>query len=179
MALQATALYRKHAALLRVPAREMRGLVDGVRLVATAQESMRLSGARYPCVVISASGMATGGRVLHHLKAMAPQARNSIVLAGFQAGGTRGARLAAGEPTLRRFGEDVPVRAEVQQLEGFSGHADQAELLAWLGQVRQPPRQTFVVHGEPDAADTLRVLIQQRLGWRARVPQHGEVVDVG
>lgn len=179
MALQATALYRKHAALLRVPAREMRGLVDGVRLVTTVQESMRLSGARYPCVVISASGMATGGRVLHHLKAMAPQARNSIVLAGFQAGGTRGARLAAGEPTLRMFGEDVPVRAEVQQLEGFSGHADQAELLAWLGQVRQPPRQTFVVHGEPDAADTLRVLIQQRLGWRARVPQHGEVVDVG
>jgi metallo-beta-lactamase family protein len=182
MALKATALYRRHAALLRVPAREMRGLVDGVRLVETAQESMRLSTAhvlsRYPAVVISASGMATGGRVLHHLKAMAPDARNSIVLAGFQAGGTRGARLVAGERTLRIHGEDVPVRAEVQQLEGFSGHADQAELLAWLGQVRQPPRHTFVVHGEPDAADTLRGLIQQRLGWRARVPQHGEVVQI-
>jgi metallo-beta-lactamase family protein len=182
MALQATALYRQHAALLRVPAREMKGLVDGVRLVATVQESMRLSGAqmlsKYPCVVISASGMATGGRVLHHLKAMAPHARNTVVLAGFQAGGTRGARLVAGERSLRIFGEDVPVRAEVQQLEGFSGHADQAELLAWLGQVRQPPRQTFVVHGEPDAADSLRVLVQQRLGWRVRVPQHGEVVEI-
>ncbi len=179
MALRATALYRQYAALLRVPAREMRGLVDGVRLVATVQESMRLTTMRYPAVVISASGMATGGRVLHHLKAMAPHARHSIVLAGFQAGGTRGARLAAGEGSLRIFGEDVPVRAEVQQLEGFSGHADQGELLAWLGQVHQPPKQTFVVHGEPDAADTLRVLIQQRLGWRTRVPQHGEVVEIG
>ncbi len=183
MALQATALYRRHAALLRVPAREMRTLLDGVRLVASVQESMRLSTgqvlSKYPAVVISASGMATGGRVLHHLKAMAPQARHSIVLAGFQAGGTRGARLVAGERSLRIHGEDVPVRAEVQQLEGFSGHADQAELLAWLGQVRQPPGQTFVVHGEPDAADTLRGLIQQRLGWRARVPQHGEVVELG
>jgi metallo-beta-lactamase family protein len=179
MAVQATTLYRRHAKLLRVPGREMAGLVDGVRLVATVQQSVRLAAARYPAVIISASGMATGGRVLHHLKSRLPDARHSVVLAGFQAGGTRGARLAAGEREIKMHGEWVPVRAEVQQLEGFSGHADRDELLAWLAQVRTPPALTCVVHGEPDAADALRATIQQRLGWRVRVPQHGEAVETG
>ncbi len=178
MAIEATALYRQHAKLLRVPAREMRSLADGVRMVATVQQSMRLVGARYPSVIISASGMATGGRVLHHLKAMAPQARHALVFAGFQVGGSRGARLLAGEREVKIHGEMVPVRAEVQQLEGFSGHADQVELMDWLRQLRQPPQQTFVVHGEPDAADTLRAHIQNQLGWRVRVPGYGESVEL-
>jgi metallo-beta-lactamase family protein len=100
----------------------------------------------------------------------------SIVLAGFQVGGSRGARLMAGERELKIHGEMVPVRAEVQRLEGFSGHADSAGLLAWLQQLPQAPRQTFVVHGEPDAADSLRAAIGQRLGWPARVPAQGECV---
>jgi len=178
MAVQATALYRQHAKLLRVPPREMRGLVDGVRMVTTAQQSMRLAGARYPCVIISASGMATGGRVLHHLKVMAPEPRHTLLFAGFQVGGSRGARLVAGEREVKVHGEWVPVRAEVQQLEGFSGHADRGELLDWLRALRQPPEQTFVVHGEPDAADALRAAIQQQLGWRVRVPGFAETVEV-
>jgi metallo-beta-lactamase family protein len=178
MAIEATALYRQHAKLLRVPAHEMRGLADGVRMVTTVQQSMRLAAARYPAVIISASGMATGGRVLHHLKAMAPQNRHTVVFAGFQVGGSRGARLLAGEREIKIHGERVPVRAEVQQLEGFSGHADRAELLDWLRQVHPPPAQTFVVHGEPDASDTLRAEIQTRLGWRVRVPAYGETVDL-
>jgi len=174
MAIEATALYRQHAALLRVPAAEMRQLVDGVRMVSTVQQSVRLAGARYPAVIISASGMATGGRVLHHLKAMAPESRHAVVLAGFQVGGSRGARLLAGETEVKIHGEMVPVRASIHQLEGFSGHADQPELLAWLQQLKTPPQQTFVVHGEPDAADTLRAMIQTRLGWAVRVPAYGE-----
>jgi metallo-beta-lactamase family protein len=178
MAIEATALYRQYGRLMRVPGREMRGLCDGVRMVVTAQQSMRLAAARFPALIISASGMATGGRVLHHLKAMAPEPRDAVVFAGFQVGGSRGARLLAGEREVKIHGEMVPVRAEVRQLEGFSGHADRPELLAWLRGVQQPPRQTFVVHGEPDAADSLRAAIKNELGWAVRVPQLGECAEV-
>jgi len=177
MAAEATALYRKHARLLRVTAREMSGLLDGVRVVADAAQSIRLSNARFPRVIISASGMATGGRVLHHLKALAPDARNTIVLAGFQVGGSRGARLAAGEREIKIHGEMVPVRAGVRQLDGFSGHADRDEIVDWLRALKRPPERTFVVHGEPDASDALRCALQDRLGWRSvGVPQHGQCV---
>ncbi|MFY9511708.1 MAG: MBL fold metallo-hydrolase, partial [Rubrivivax sp.] len=178
MAVAATGLYRRFGALLRIKPAELRRLLDGVRLVETAQQSMRLSGLRYPSVIISASGMATGGRVLHHLKAMAPEPRHHIVFPGFQVGGSRGAKLVAGATEIKIHGAYVPVRASVSHLEGFSGHADADELLAWLGAQPQPPRQTFVVHGEPAAADTLRSRIADTLGWRVRVPQHGERVSV-
>lgn len=170
MAIEATELYRRHRRLLRVPPREMAQLCDGVRLVTTAAQSQRLAGARMPAVIISASGMATGGRVLHHLKAMAPDPRHHIVFAGFQVGGSRGALLVAGAREVKVHGEWVPVHARVSHLEGFSGHADQRELLDWLGRFRRPPRQTFVVHGEPEASDALRALISRELGWAVRVP---------
>ena len=182
MAEQATALYLRHGAQLRVPRRERETLCDGLRLVPTMAQSARLSarlaGRGFPALVISASGMATGGRVLHHLKAVLPDPRHAVVLAGFQVGGTRGARLLAGERTLRIHGEDVAVRAEVAQIEGMSGHADADELLAWVAALPQRPRQTYVVHGEPDAADTLRARLQQQLGLAARVPGFAETVTL-
>ncbi|EHR71939.1 putative exonuclease of the beta-lactamase fold involved in RNA processing [Burkholderiales bacterium JOSHI_001] len=178
MAIQATELYRHHQKLLRIPAAEARGMADGVRLVSTAQQSARLARSRYPAVIISASGMATGGRVLHHLKALLPDERHHIVFAGFQVGGSRGANLVAGAREVKIHGEFVPVRAEVSHLEGLSGHADADELMAWLRALRQPPRQTFVVHGEPEASDALRRRIQDELGWAVRVPQHGQTVQV-
>ena len=177
MALAATALYRQHARLLRVPAREMKTLTDGVTLVDTVAQSMRLSRSRWPSVIISASGMATGGRVLHHLKAMAPDPRHHVCFPGFQVGGSRGARLVAGATEVKIHGEHVPVRAEVSHLDSLSGHADSDELMAWLRGLKQAPRQTYVVHGEPDAADALRMRIRDSLGWPARVPQHGETVS--
>jgi metallo-beta-lactamase family protein len=177
MAVQATALYRKHRRLLRVPSREAEHLADSVHMVADAAQSMRLTRSRWPSVIISASGMATGGRVLHHLKAMAPVDKHHIVFAGFQVGGSRGARLVDGATEVKIHGEYVPVRAQVSQLEGFSGHADSDELMAWLRGLRQPPRQTFVVHGEPDASDALRIRIKDELGWPVHVPQHGESVE--
>ena len=176
MAVQATALYQRHHDLLRVPPEELRHLTDGVRLVVTTQESIRCTGLRYPRVVISASGMATGGRVLHHLKSMAPDERHHIVFAGFQVGGSRGAHLVAGATEVKIHGEYVPVRAEVTHLEAFSGHADSDELMAWLRGFRKPPRQTFVVHGDPDASDALRVRIQDELGWAVRNPAHDSTV---
>lgn len=178
MAVQATALYLRHKRLLRVPAAQVQSLCDGVRLVSTVAQSMRLVASRMPRIVISASGMATGGRVLHHLKVMAPDARHHIVLAGFQVGGSRGAHLLAGATEVKIHGQYVPVRAQVSSLQGVSGHADGNQILDWLRALRKPPMQTFVVHGEPDAADTLRHRIQDELQWRARVPQHGEVVNV-
>jgi len=177
MAVQATALYRQHRRLLRVPQREMANLCDGVQLITTTAQSQRLArsqmSARMPAVIISASGMATGGRVLHHLAAMAPDARHHIVFAGFQVGGTRGALMVAGARDVKIHGEYVPVRAQVSQLEGFSGHADADELMGWLRHFDKPPRQTFVVHGEPEASDALRQRIARELGWAVRVPPQG------
>jgi metallo-beta-lactamase family protein len=172
MAIEATELYRRHRRLLRVPAREMVRLCDGVRMVTTGAQSQRLAASRMPSVIVSSSGMATGGRVLHHLKAMAPDPRHHIVFAGFQVGGSRGALLVAGAREVKIHGEYVPVNAEVSHLEGFSGHADQRELMAWLGHFRRAPRQTFVVHGEPEASDALRQTIAKELGWAVRVPPH-------
>jgi metallo-beta-lactamase family protein len=177
MAVAATALYRRHVDLLRIDRREAKRLTDGVKLVETAQESTRLSRARFPSIIISASGMATGGRVLHHLKMLAPEPRHHLVFAGFQVGGSRGAHIVAGAPEVKIHGEWVPVRAPVSQLEGFSGHADGDGIVAWLRRIRRAPGQAFVVHGEPDASDTLRLRLKDELGWAARVPQHGERVE--
>jgi metallo-beta-lactamase family protein len=145
--------------------------------VAKPEASARLSRSRFPKVIISASGMATGGRVLHHLKAMAPNPRNAIVFPGFQVGGTRGATLIGGAREVKIHGEYVAVKAQVHHLEGFSGHADADGLMAWLRGLRTPPERTYVVHGEADAADTLRLRIQDELGWRVSVPEHGSTVD--
>jgi len=178
MAIEATALYTRHRRLLRVPQREIAGLTEGVRMVVTAVQSQRLAASRFPAVVISASGMATGGRVLHHLKVLAPDPRHHIVFAGFQVGGSRGAHLIAGAREVKIHGEYVPVRAQVSALEGFSGHADGDELLAWLRQMPGRPRQTYVVHGDPEASDTLRMRLKDELGWPACVPAHGQTVEL-
>ena len=110
-------------------------------------------------------------------KALAPDERHHLVFPGFQAGGSRGARIVAGVTEVKIHGEMVPVRARVSQLEGFSGHADAEGLMAWLRGFNQPPQQTFVVHGEPAAADALRLRIQDELGWRVSAPDHGASVD--
>jgi metallo-beta-lactamase family protein len=178
MAIAATEVTLRHRKLLRVPKREIDSLADGVRFIETGAQSQRLTRSRYPAVIISASGMATGGRVLHHLASMAPDARHHIAFPGFQVAGTRGARLVAGEREVKIFGEMVPVRAEVSHLEGFSGHADASELMQWLCGFERAPRQTFVVHGEPDATDALRFRIGNELGWKANVPPHAQTLEV-
>jgi metallo-beta-lactamase family protein len=141
------------------------------------EQSKAIHDAGLPCIIVSASGMATGGRVLHHLARRLPEPRHSVVLVGFQAAGTRGRRLLDGAREVKLLGRYVPVRAEIVDAGGFSVHADGSELLAWARRLpAPPPRVTFTVHGEPEAAGALRDALDRELGWSAVVPQHGERV---
>lgn len=146
--------------------------------VAGADASRALHDLPYPSIILSASGMATGGRVLHHLANRLPDPRNAVVLPGFQAPGTRGDVLASGADAVKVFGRYVPVRAEVLALRCFSVHADEAELLAWLSSAPRPPDVVHVVHGEPDSSEAMRAAISGRLGWPAVVPRQGERVRI-
>ena len=142
-------------------------------MIQTVEQSKALNEVKYPRIIISASGMATGGRVLHHLAHRAGDRRNMIILTGFQAPGTRGATLAAGNKSLRIHGQDVAVNAEVVQLESASAHADSRQIVSWLRELAQAPDQVYVVHGDMGPADELRKRIKHELGWRALVPEHG------
>lgn len=148
------------------------------RVIRTADESKQLTASKKPAIVISASGMAEGGRVLHHLKAALPNAQNTVLFAGYQGVGTRGRRLVDGEKSVKIHGEWVPVAAAIDRLDSMSAHADSNEIMRWLGGFTRPPKQTFIVHGEPVAQDTLAARISKDLGWAARAPQHGEKVEL-
>ena len=128
-------------------------------------------------IIISASGMLTGGRILHHLVSFGGDPRNTILLSGFQAGGTRGAALADGAQSLRMFGREFPIGAEVVQLKTFSGHADADEMLRWMS-AAPAPEMTYLTHGEPTAADTLRFRVDHELGRSVRVPEHLESINL-
>jgi metallo-beta-lactamase family protein len=178
MASRATSIYRKHHTLLRIPMAEIKAACDGARFVARPEQSRRLSESHYPCIIIAGSGMVTGGRILHHLKAHASNPLNHIVLPGFQVPGTRGAKLAAGERVVRIHGQDIPLRAKVTQLEALSGHADADEIMDWLAHFHEPPSETFIVHGEREAADAMRLLISHDLNWKVRTVEHMQEVHL-
>jgi metallo-beta-lactamase family protein len=147
------------------------------RVIASAEESKQLTASRMPAIVISASGMAEGGRVLHHLKAALPDARNTVLFAGYQAAGTRGRRLVDGEKSIKIHGAWIPVAARIEQVDAMSAHADVNEIMHWLGGFTAAPKQTFIVHGEPQAQDALGARIQTELGWPHKAPEHKETVQ--
>ncbi|MGO4550434.1 MBL fold metallo-hydrolase RNA specificity domain-containing protein [Lysobacter sp. 2RAF19] len=178
MAIDATDIYLRHRTEHIASEDECRAMYALATMVRTSEESKALNRRHGPMIILSASGMLTGGRVLHHVEAFGEDARNAIVLSGFQAGGTRGAALVAGSRQLRMFGRDVRIAAEVVALQSFSGHADGDEIMRWLRTAATPPRMTFITHGEPDAADTLRARIKHELGWQARVPEQLEAVSL-
>ncbi len=178
MAAAATEVFLRHPEQLRLTPAECEAVVNGTTFVETPDDSRALNARKGPMIIVAASGMATGGRVLHHLQAFAPDKRNTIVLVGYQAGGTRGAALAAGATRVRIFGKEVPVRAEVVQLDYFSAHADASEILAWLSGLARAPRRTFITHGEPVAADTLRQRIEREKGWACHLPYYTETVTL-
>src|SRR5258705_863577 len=149
-----------------------------VHYMRSAEDSKQINDVRTPAIIISASGMATGGRVLHHIAQRAPDPRNAILLAGFQAAGTRGRALEDGAKTLRIFGMDVPVAAEVINLRQFSAHAGKSELMRWLTGLPAPPRQTYLVHGEPAASAALKHTIESDLRWRVTLPTYLQTVDL-
>ena len=174
MATDATHIYHRHRAEHRLTDEQCKAMCTVAKFVNSAEESKDLNNRRGAMILISASGMVTGGRVLHHLKAFAPDPRNTILLSGFQSGGTRGAAIADGAETVKIHGEFIPIRAEVATLSNLSAHADYAETLDWLGHFSRPPRQTYITHGEPAAADALRRSIEEKMKWQCYVPEYLE-----
>ncbi len=179
MAESATDLLHLHRADHRLGRRLCADVCNVARYVREVEDSKALDTNGYPKVILSASGMATGGRVVHHLKVYLRDPRSAVVFAGFQAAGTRGAQLVAGARTVKIHGEHVPVRAEVHNLGMLSAHAGQSEIMGWLRRAPRPPAKgVIVVHGEPVASDALRARIEEELGWPCRVPFLGERVDL-
>jgi metallo-beta-lactamase family protein len=163
----ARALIRRHGSPLDWPQ---------VTFAKTVEQSKQVSASRFPSIIISASGMATGGRVLHHLAQRLPDHRNTILFAGFQAPGTRGHLLVSDARTIKIHGEEIPVRAQIENFAEFSDHADYEEILAWLAQFPSVPKQVFLVHGEAEAARALEHRIEKKFGWDVHVAQMGEKV---
>ena len=147
------------------------------RVIGSAEESKQLTASKMPSIVISASGMAEGGRVLHHLKAALPDARNTVLFAGYQAAGTRGRRLVDGEKSIKIHGDWIPVAARIERVDSMSAHADADEIMRWLRGFTAPPTQTFIVHGEPAAQDALGGRIGAELAWSHKAPEHQEKVE--
>lgn len=184
MAIDVTHLYEKHQEDLSL---EMDALVaQGIKPFSppnlhfdkSVDDSKKLNDTHYPTIIISASGMATGGRVLHHLERCLPDHRNTILMVGFQAAGTRGRAIQSGAQTVKMFGHEVHVRARIESIENLSAHADYGEILAWLGRFAKAPGKTFMVHGEPKASEALRQRIAQQLHWDVTVPTYLQCVTL-
>lgn len=173
MAVNTTHLFENHIGEHRLSPHEAHALTHGATMVNSIDESKALASRHGPMVILAASGMATGGRVVHHLEHHVGNPRNMVILTGYQAPGTRGATLASGANSVRIHGRDVEVHAEIVQLQSASAHADAQQLLQWLRSLSARPDQIYVVHGDPHASDTLRSRIERELGWRAIVPEHG------
>lgn len=185
MAQSATALYLRHTEDHDL---DMSSLSAGgdrdplnvrqFHLTRSAEESKAINRVKTPCIIISASGMISGGRVLHHLAQRLPDARNAVIIAGFQAQGTRGRALLEGAKVLHLFGEEIPVNAEIVELGQFSAHAGKSELLRWLTALPAAPKQVWLTHGEPGALQSLRSAIEQKFRWKAAVARHLETVEL-
>ena len=178
MAIDAGEIFHEHRQDHRLSEAECRAVCALAHNTRTVEESKAIDRNHVPSIVISASGMATGGRVLHHLKVFAPDPRNTILFAGFQAPGTRGAAILAGAGEVKIHGTYVPIHAEIVNLGMLSAHADADEIIGWLRHFDQPPRLTFVTHGEPHAADALRHRIEHELRWPCRVPAYRDDTEL-
>lgn len=178
MAADVTALYHRFAHEHRLGRADCEAMCRTATIVNSVEESKQLNLRHGPMIIVAASGMATGGRVIHHLKAFAPNPRNLILFSGYQAAGTRGAAMLEGASEIRIHGEDVPVHAQVATLSALSAHADANEIVDWLRALHTAPRRVFVTHGEPVPADALRQRIERGLGWPAIVPEHAQQIEL-
>lgn len=172
MAVNATNILCKHKDEHRLTEDQCIKLCNVATYVNTPEQSKEIDNYHVPIIIISASGMATGGRVLHHLKAFAPDERNTILFTGFQAGGTRGARMLNGEREIKIFGQMISIRAQVESLSNTSAHADANEILEWLMNFKKPPQKVFITHGEPEASAALKTKIEEKLGWSCVLPDY-------
>jgi len=184
MAVSATKLYLNHKEDHDI---DMRALENTHRnplatrnfnLAKSVQDSKNVSAQEKSTIVISASGMATGGRILHHLRKRLPDDRNTVIFVGFQAAGTRGRRLVDGEDSIKLFGEMVPVNAKIERMESLSAHGDYNEILRWLGGYKSAPQKVFLVHGEPVAAASLKAKIEEKFHWNVEMPVYGQKAEL-
>ncbi len=178
MAIQANHVFFQNFNESKVSAQEAKAICETATPIRTVDESIELNNNKKPMILIAASGMATGGRVLHHLKAFAPNANNTILFVGYQAGGTRGARIVNGEKEIKIHGEYWPVRAEIVQFDSMSAHADATEILDWIKNIKNKPKRIFITHGEPTAADELRQKISEQIRTEAIVPDYGQIFKI-
>jgi metallo-beta-lactamase family protein len=182
MGIEATDIYSRHIdehdfEMARLSNHERSPLRSRHMVVArTPEQSKAINETKGPMIIISASGMATGGRVLHHLKLRLPNPKTTVLLAGYQAEGTRGRSLQDGAKEIKMLGEVIPVRAKVAALDGFSAHADQGEILRWLGSFSRPPKLTYIVHGEPAGANGLAAAIREHLKWNVEIAKYQQKV---
>lgn len=178
MAVRATELLSEHLGEHRLNARELSDMRRVVTFVESAEESKRLTLSEEPKVIVSASGMATGGRVLHHLKSFLPSEKNSVIIAGFQTPGTRGASLENRSEYIKIHGQNVPVRAQIFTLKGLSAHADEQEICSWIGHLNVPPRNVFLIHGEPVALEAMRTKLRDLFQVQAVVPEFAQEFEL-
>lgn len=179
MAAQANLAFAANSSELKISEKELSEIWRMVRIVGKPEESQALVENKEPSIIIAASGMATGGRVLHHLKAILPHANNTVLFVGFQAGGTRGDLILKGADKIKIHGQHWPVMAQIRSIESLSGHADAEEILQWVSGLKQKPGKVFVTHGEPEAADALRRRVQEELGIEALVPEFQQSFELG
>ena len=178
MAIKGIAFYDARTDELDKEIVSMRRKLPRFTSVNSALESKALVERDTPAVIIASSGMATGGRVVHHLFAGLPDPRNTVLFVGFQAAGTRGRQLVDGAQYVKMFGQQVPVHARIEKIDGMSSHADAAEIVRWLRTFPRAPKATYLVHGEAAAQDALKVRITKELGWNVEIPSHGQKVDL-
>jgi len=178
MAIDATQIFVRHSGEHRLSHAECEAMCRTARMVNTVEQSKALNENRQPMIILAASGMASGGRVVHHIEAFAPNPHNTILFVGFQAAGTRGAAMVEGASSVKIHGEYVPINAEVAFISNMSAHGDYLEILDWLRGFESAPKRTFITHGEPVAADAMRHHIEEKLHWQTCVPDYLETVDL-
>ncbi len=184
MAIKATKLYSKHTEIYDKEANALREkgidvlLTQRTEFTESVDASKRINASDQPCIIISASGMMTGGRILHHLMRRLPSPKNSIVFVGYQAEGTRGRALQNGNDKVKIHGEQVKSAAAIESISDFSAHADYNEILSWLSNFKEAPAKTFIVHGEPESSINLKKLIDEKPGWVTHIPVYEEVVEL-
>ena len=178
LGINATNIYADHAGEHKLNDQLCKEMFNVAEFIRSEEASRALNTNQGPAIIIAGSGMATGGRVVHHLKTLLPDPRNTVVLAGFQAPGTRGEALEHGADEIKIFGDYVPVRAEVVELDSMSAHADYVELLEWLGSIKVKPKRVFITHGEPPAADAFRKHLERRFNWPVEIPEYKQMVKL-
>ncbi len=178
IAADVVSVYERHPEELRLAAADCRALLQGVNVAQSTEEALALSARKQTCILLAVEGVAYGRALSHHFKVLAPEARHAIAFNSYQPAGTRGAALLAGKSEIKVQGEWIPVRAEVQSLDGLSGHADRRGLLDWILSLPRAPKHLYLMHGEPEAADSLRQAIAEQRPWPCSVPEYLEMANI-